>query len=236
MSSVTKYGPTPEWIGLRGDTMYETSSDIEQKLTGTIILYDGKPVYIKGHHYFPGEEDTPGLEVKIIPIQKGSKLIRINDPKLDFRGISERLGYVNLDNDCMYLHRMAVRKSIQGVRQENLWMSISVAGLYQFPDFTKIAFTDAFVNMVDNCYPNLAEARIDILAEKRMATAISRDFAVGRSRITYEEKNVIPAKEPFCLEFKGLLVAFSTDLKTFHVEEGCEFVEEIMDHYGLKRA
>lgn len=219
--------------GLNGDTMYETQHDIQQKLVGTIILYNGEPVQVAscGHDcaYKEAGEYKWKIWIKNL-ISEEAQRINVDDPGLDFRGISSRLGYINCDfpqQDCVWISRLPIRKVIQGLNSYNCVIP-------HFPKkhgdahanllhWNTMLLQKGFIHMIKETYPSLLTAR-KAITQGYLGVAISRNIAVSKR----------DPNGPFLLEYKGVPVGESLEAKVFLLHPKYDYLMEVMEHHGLK--
>lgn len=89
---------------------YNNVHDIEMRLTGSIVRFEGDPVYVNG-------TTGAGFEIELENLhpEKGSKRFRIdsNSPALDIS--SPPIGYTNLGTYSGFAYRSPLRRQKQGL-------------------------------------------------------------------------------------------------------------------------
>src|SRR5690606_28215456 len=88
---------------------YDNSSDAAMRLKGTIVRYEGRPVYILNVF------DNLVLQVEDISDPTGGEILEVHssDPDLDIA--SPPLGWSNHKKYCIYLMRSARNSQKQGI-------------------------------------------------------------------------------------------------------------------------
>ena len=165
--------------------MYESDAEANQKIGNSILLYKGQPVLI-------GNTQGRMVEVYTLPLRlEPVKKVSLDDPDLTYRRM--QLGYVNLPDRADYLMRVAIRRSRQGLGQENL--RLFVEGRRRDIPWNTLLETRALVNTMTGVYPTFAEAldQIDWKYEKMRvdingrpiypSVAFTRTLAVERRNL-----------------------------------------------------
>lgn len=165
------------------------TADLQQKLHDTICRYKGEPVYclvnrgisIDLYHMYNTRE----------PFAK----IKATDPDFDISGVP--LGYIQKTPfEVLYLTRVAVRKTKQGLDTRNIRARRIFNQEAQKANNDYI-FTESFVKMVKNDYVSLAQALKELREnfakspKSQSQKAISRNIAMwidemGRINIYYK--------------------------------------------------
>jgi hypothetical protein len=174
-------------MSLKGDK-YENQEEVKFRIQNTIVLYDGRPVYIKEVGQVDREaEDVQAKDVarvwfQELPMKAGAPAVRkfLSSKKFDLAPFP--LGYVNSKERgyAAFLSRMAARQNQQGLCDKNLSVrthegedlrgeGLSIIGL---------AKSQGFLDMFDNKYPNLQEAIDTIKAGLATSVGLSRNFCL----------------------------------------------------------
>ena len=99
---------------------YESTAEADMRLRNTIVLYNSKPVYVKGVHE-DGEVTGWSLENVEYSGRHGVSeyIADWTDEGWDIGPF--KLGYVNVTkSSCVYCYRMPVRKFRQGLSRDNV--------------------------------------------------------------------------------------------------------------------
>lgn len=218
--------------------MYDTKEEANQKLSNSIVLYDGKPVLI-GEALGKGEN----LNLVFSDLRTGQLFQSpILDTKWEFRNLGERLGYYNVDNgveghkEACYVSRMAVRNthSCQGLSSRNLSLTplrgSSRLGLgkinvsYQYHYKTK-----GFLDMLEQIYPSYLDVTSEFSTDPWLISkAFHRQFAIRKG----DRNDMVP----WILEYKGKRVGYSKDLSSWNVSEDYDYIKESLEYLNLKVA
>lgn len=166
---------------------YETLEDAERCLTGTVVMYDGEPVYISGvGPAAPGDPKPDIFRVYAVPLPSaniergGNEEIRkfISSRKFDLRTV--KLGFVNLPDDVLvYCSRNPARQFKQGLCAATLACNLIIDphGVRQVKLNTLLARQE-FVDTIKGKYPSFEEACSTVERGFRTGAAFSREFAV----------------------------------------------------------
>lgn len=132
--------------------MYDTREEARQKLEGTIVIYEGKPVIV-----IEAANDSNGgvrLAFSRLPSKREIEWANIEDKKWDFRNMGAHLGYMDYFMDKVgepvYSVRVPRRQSKQGLCDSNVRTSIflndKMAGYA--PEFARMYVQEDFVRMM----------------------------------------------------------------------------------------
>lgn len=208
--------------------MYDNAEEAEHRLGHTVILYDGKPVYINNiYPYNPANGKEPGiyLETYQLPAMAKADMLPLADPKFEYH--SMRLGYVNGKNNAVYLSRMPVRKFKQGLNDDNVSVLHlpGVAGEAQ-PRirFTNLMKTVGLVHMCAGEYPSFEKVLRSLQGDNDIVSqAFDRQLALGKDGLGM-----------FNLFYRGERVAFTEDGKVFKTSADYSYLKEFMAENGIK--
>ena len=133
-----------------------------QRLAGSVVLYDGKPVRFGG---------VEGRECEVRDIRTG-KIIRLNleDKKFnDFREIPP-MGFVNVPNTLYYLRRNPVRSQTHGLIRGNVYVSYPSRGRFIRDgvnyDYLVERNGDNYADRCEGKYPTFEQA-VDICSSEQ---------------------------------------------------------------------
>jgi hypothetical protein len=215
--------------------VFDTVTDANQKLVGTVILYNEAPIYVTkavDHAFEPGKVSVGLKYTHLVGGEEG--LCKLTEPEVDFRSIHARLGYMNAvskvgHKQAIFVQRMAKRLSVQGLASNNLKFQQfdGTPSLEQYQSkFDEHYKQKYFSDMLKGTYPSKAEAADLLLKDKdRVSVAFNRYFALLR-------KNV----GPYFLEYKGREVGWSTNLKKYNLSGAYEHLGETLEYYEIDYA
>jgi hypothetical protein len=160
---------------------YDNVNDAQMRLGGTVIRYNGKPVYVidVGDKKDPETFDTYIYLNITFPIDGVVDQVLIDDPLLDFSPVP--VGYVNYNGGSAYVHRVPIRKWKQGLHRDNLnveWDTYN--GLGEDAD---ILVTSSLARSILNEYPAFDEAIERVRSKRDKSCAFNRKFSLVRSDI-----------------------------------------------------
>lgn len=193
--------------------MFDSMEEITQKLGNCLVIHRGRPFFVYGgktrtslHGYYPESMAEASISLK--------------DPDLDFRNLGEKLGYINIETfnqrpyrECLYLMRQPVRRSIQGLHQTNMYVSMFQGNPRDIntprhqPSFQEQFYREnagPFVAMLNNQYPTLATIRRQMTADLTVTSrAFHRDWSILRDH---------SGIGPFKLMYKMDKVGYTEDI------------------------
>lgn len=214
--------------------MFDTPEDASQKLASTVILFKEEPIYILSVGGSPKKIVLNYWDLPMKPDSKADqRAITIGEPGLDYRTLGMRLGYMNAEHEkghqqALYVSRMAVRKSIQGLSKQNTFIpdfsKNEIAGLMPVKCLFDNCYAKPFFrDMLKGIYPDLKKVKDRMENdEKLMSMSFNRLFAVTR-------KNV----GPFFLEYKGKDIAWSANLHKFMLAPTYKHLAETLEHHKI---
>lgn len=182
---------------------YRSADDCSQRLRHSVIIHEGKPVYI--------------TKIKSSSVVFGTDLITREDLEFKLKADSvapPRLGYVNYNGRSYFFCRKPIRKVRQGVCTDNLYSCDGdVAGA--------LITTSEFGKMLINAYPSVKECVDSVLKGEASAKAFSRLFAV---------KGVSRDRKTIGLFYAGNRIG-RVDVETYlsTVDEGFECLKEMLN-------
>lgn len=167
---------------------YENVGDAQMRLQGSVVLYDGEPVYIREVTQV-GAGDPKGdvFRVYAEPLPLTSRERNREDEFRKF--ISSKkfdmapfpMGFMNWNGDAVYIHRRARRQQRQGFSEGTFGADF----VSQNPNGTGINFgtcvkSKEFVDCIKGKYPSVSDATKIIMNDKARSVAFSRTFALVR--------------------------------------------------------
>lgn len=165
---------------LRGDK-YETLEEITTRLKGSVVIYDGDPVYVVDvGQVGPGDPaDVARVYIAPLPILPGKEYTKemcerkfITSKKFDLRPF--KMGFMNYEGEAVYLSRIPQRQYTQGLKNNTLRAAMPSGK--PFKGFGSVVTAQAFVDCIKGKYPSIQEA----MRTGASSVALSRDFAFTR--------------------------------------------------------
>lgn len=182
---------------------FDLLDDVNQKFTGTIVMYDKKAVSVKGvgHH-----QEKPGKFIlqTVAANARQIKNIDLDDPALNFTNFN--IGYTNVGNYASWWYRKPYKQWSQGLRSNQMGYRISIPGGNPHDGF---GFTRPFLNMLEGIYPDVESVKKALIDKQIQAQAFHKDFA-----LSYDDIH-----DDFVLEYHGTKIGASVDraLKQFKI-------------------
>ena len=163
---------------------YQNAADAQQQLGGSVILYDGRPVYVV--ECFAGRGNDILMSVVNLPRKRDPYQVSIFDPLVEGRGVGLRLGYCNLGGDygAVWLSRIPRRQYSQGLTRNNVAVNGARGRENRLPlNFDHITGMACFVDMMNGVYPAYADAVQQLNANRALpSVAFARDFCLERGQ------------------------------------------------------
>lgn len=177
---------------------YDNIEDVKAKLAGSIIYYDGIPVFCKGVDESMDQEKGTTIFYAAITSSLTTKAIilkEITDPAFNFTKFN--LGYANYKPGACWWYRIPVRQYKQGLKGEQVRYHISEKAMGN-PGYS-LSTTGVVSDMLLNKYPTY-DAVEKTLRDSEMPsiTAFHKDFALSYDKV---HKDLI-------LEYKGKVIGF----------------------------
>ena len=147
---------------------YNSPSDVNMRLSKTIVSFNGAPVFCKGVY--------DNTKIIMWDMQEGSNdfVVESNDSRLDIS--SPPIGFWTYQNNAFYAARRPVRSQRQGLEVERLlYYSITMGDWTNFGRDNLVLY--GFRKMLTGEYPQLA----DILKQPWNSIALSRTWALKRT-------------------------------------------------------
>lgn len=219
--------------------MYETQQEAHQKLSQTVVLFDGKPSFIR--EISGGGGDRIRLHYYFIR-DKAERTNYIDEPQWDFRSLGSRLGYANMDlslgysiptnyKEALYLRRAAVRHAhnTQGLSSKNLRFD-SFRGAYRLglppreAEWHQVLLTKSFCDTLEGVYPTFDAVKDAFKNDSELTSlAFDRHFAIRRHDIG-----------PYYLEYKGKDVGYTDDFRRWKIAPEFQYLTESLDYINFK--
>ena len=166
---------------------YESLEEAERRLAGTIVMYDGEPVYI--HRVVsaaPGDPKPDIFRVYAIPlptrIAAGGRVDDepfrrfISSRKFDFQTIP--MGFMNTDGNLYYCCRLPQRQQKQGVCGATLQCNEVIGNRGEGYRLGSLLAMPSFADMIRGAYPSF-KATMDMIREpKTFGVAFDRQYAL----------------------------------------------------------
>ena len=165
-------------MSLRGDK-YENAEEVRFRLEGTVVLYDGKPVYITKVNNTLGDDafEIARVFFRPVPYEARDKETRKYLSSRKFSLEPFKMGYMNTDKEVVYLSRAPVRQQRQGLCQQNLSITDVFGDKSKNHDFSTVIRSKGFSDMVEGLYPCYDKA-LEMLRD-RTSVALSNIFALA---------------------------------------------------------
>jgi hypothetical protein len=165
---------------------YESVNDANMRLGNTIVLYDGKPVYIREVGALGEGEGANGdiyrVYIKNLPISptdRGAYERKfISSKKFDLAPFP--MGFMNLNEHAVYLSRAPKKQQKQGLSEGTL-SAVTVGDPLgqQRIRFADLLNKKEFADCISGNYPNVREAT-RLIEAGAQSVAFSRCFAMAR--------------------------------------------------------
>lgn len=209
--------------------MFNTPQEAQQKLAGTVVLLDDKPVWIIGF------QENMKAEYRFLGQVFDGKRKEIDYKGWEFKNLGHRLGYLNFKykgfDVATYSRRRAVRKShsTQGLSDQNVYVDPSrsfakegILGLrYKFSQMENLGMEDTLLQK----FPSLSSVRYKMAKEQDIfQMAFDHSLAVSRD-----------GKGLFKLDYKGNEIGWSDDLERFTIQSEWRYLDELfIDEHRMK--
>mgnify|MGYP001550838566 FL=1 len=216
--------------------MYDTREEANQKLSGSVVLFNDSPVFI---HEAVGKGSKLQLRYQLLRT-KEERANLIQEKGWEFRNLGPRLGYSNIDlgkgsyQEAMYIMRSPVRNthSTQGISQRNLKYS-SLKGSQRLGlsrmnlPWSSLYTQTCFCDMLEKKYPTLEEVTKDLKINDFLCSkAFHRQFSISRA----DKGDVVP----FYLEYRDRRIGYSEDLYRWRIGEDYQHLNETLQHLNMR--
>jgi hypothetical protein len=187
-------------------------NDFDRYCHGCILKYQGKYVRVMGC----GPTANP-LGVQAHIMQENGMMQVIEALCGEFQPITERVGFINVDDGCAYMMRTPARKFHKGLHPAVMVVSTAHnLNVIQRDQLKKLNYFTAIVAALKREYPSLKEAVKDAV-DRDAVVAFDKQFCINPKReIYYREKRV------------ANLPRNSTKLEAIKFQKGCEHLEILL--------
>lgn len=168
-------------MSLKG-TEYETAEEASFRLAGTVVLYDGEPVFISQVLHEPDlpKGDIYRVYTQPVPVSRNNRQDErryISSGKFDLAPF--KLGFLNLDGHVFYLNRIPARQNRQGLNERSLEViPLRNNPNLALPSFASLITKQEFYNTIKGVYPSVAEAMARLREDGVSGVALSREYAL----------------------------------------------------------
>jgi len=172
-------------MSLKGDK-YETWEEINFRLTKTVVLYDGKPVYITQ----VSMPDDGGKEIaRVHFVELPYKMDRYEEgvgkqaqqrkylSSRNFDLAPFKMGYMNYKGEALFVSRNPVRQNRQGLSAEATVITDVKGKPSAALRFSAMISSDGFVDMFSGKYPDFKDVGGMLGDKENSSVAVSRTFA-----------------------------------------------------------
>ena len=181
---------------------YETVEEAKMRLVGTIVRYDGQPVYITAVSSVNDTAEGGGKDIfrvyaNPLPLTRdaarGQEQFRkyISSKKFDLSPV--KLGFINQGGRAIFVTRSTARQNQQGLNEANCLLT-SLDGLPSM-SWSKLIYDVSFLDGINGKYPSIQEA-LRRLRGLDKSVAVSRDVALSMDEeidlitVHYRDKRV----------------------------------------------
>jgi len=199
---------------------YDSLEHARQQLAGTVNLFDGQPIYIED---ITQMGNTFYAHITALPRMRDPMTIQLFDERLDTRSISQMLGYVNVNNNAVFVSRRPARQTKQGLSSGNV--STARRGHVNLITFNTLIASAGFVDSINNVYPSFDDC-CKVLSDNEtiQSMAFSRTMALRREDLGF-----------YVLMYRGDDVAFG-DEKGLKLPSKFEYLKPALDKVGIQYA
>ena len=171
-------------MSLKGDK-YETAEEVRFRLENTVVLYDGKPVYISRVNVPEPEDRKEIARVYFFDLPLMGGRGKVGEGKETRKYLSSKnfdlapfkMGYMNHGGQATFVSRAPVRQNRQGLSNGTAVFTNVKGQRSEVVDFNTMIRSEGFVDMVNGKYPDFKTAG-DMLGDKDISSvAVSRSFA-----------------------------------------------------------
>lgn len=192
---------------------YQTLDDARLRLSGTVILFDGKPVFIDAINYANDSDDIV-LSGLSLPKFTPNEPISLHDPR--WEAFDFPLGFMNTSYHAYYLSRRPVRRNRQGLSNDN--MNATRADGQYGQHFRELIEDPGFCDMFSNTYPTVREAEVRLRATDAQSAAFHKTLALVK-----DPTGVLK------LSYKGRLVGYGSPKEGFRIPSEFKYLRETLE-------
>lgn len=168
-------------MSLKGDK-YENAEEVKFRLENSVVLYDGRPVFIHKVSVPDIENDKGEIarvffyELPLVDRGKAQEQRRyLSSKKFDLAPF--RMGYMNNKGHASFVARQPIRQNKQGLTSGVCAITDILGHPSMYLNFGEMIRSQGFVDMIDGKYPDFKECG-DMLNKKDVSSvAVSRSFA-----------------------------------------------------------
>jgi hypothetical protein len=209
---------------------YQSTADAERSLRGSIILFEGKPVWVERVRGPDGHTTPDQINIDLVPLpfslSNQRSRVTLDDLRIDISNI--RLGMVNIGDDAVWCERTPHRGTIQGLYSGNVNMrTIQSHDRDNEPHahFDQLTTTDALGKFCEGSYPSVQEivAKFEANSEFRSA-AFSRCFALSKD----------PLRGDYIVVYKGFQVGFGNVSQGISLAKRYNHLREQLEELGIR--
>jgi hypothetical protein len=208
---------------------YETAEEANMRLSNSVVLYDGRPVYISE---IRRDEELPKGEIcRVImhelPLTDNNRGERKYISSGKFNLAPFKMGFLNLAGKTFYLSRNTARQNRQGLSERTLSVEALTASAQgsRLPRFRDLLNNTEFVDMITGKYPSVDEALTLLEQDDIASVAISREYAI----VADEE-----LEDLIVLFHKTKKVGFMPTKGSFKLSKKFKFLKEELDERKIK--
>lgn len=215
--------------------MFSSTDDAYAKIGKSVLSYKEEPYCVGAVNYARKDTHTPTYVIQLrkaeLPDLSSNydPPIPLEDKNIDWKNLGDFLGYNNQYNSAIYVSRMPVRKTIFGLRSDNIHCtSVQVPVSPNYPNGIKSVKLDHLLNkyfsdMWHGKYPSLKEIVSSFEDNHDLRSiAFHKKFAVNKKQIG-----------PFFLEYRGRDIGWSDDINKFTLDRSFRYLTETLEYYGV---
>ncbi len=169
-------------MSLKGDK-YETQEEVNFRLNNTVVLYNGKPVYITRVNMPEVEDKREIARVFFVELPYGKMIVDgaketrkyLSSRKFDLAPF--RMGYFNHNGEAIFASRTPVRQNQQGLNARNVTFVDASGKRADNMNFNEMIKSQGFVDMVNGVFPDFTAAGEMLGNKDNSSIAVSRSFA-----------------------------------------------------------
>jgi hypothetical protein len=165
-------------MSLKGDK-YETAEEISARLLNTVVVYDGKPVYITriGPADVGEKKEIARVFFYELPLVGKAEEVRKYLSSRNFDLTPFKMGYINHQGQAIFLSRNPTRQYKQGLSNNTLVCTDIRGKRSEVMGFDHMIRSPGFMPMFEGKYPTFKEAGALLGDKENSSVAISRSFA-----------------------------------------------------------
>lgn len=188
--------------------------DVEQKFSGTVVMYKDKAVLIKT--VSPDEEKAGHFRLhSLAQGARSYEYINLFDPALNYQRFN--IGYANGGGVASWWYRKPHKQWSQGLKSNQMGYKVGNPGTGPHDNFN---FQKPFTNMLENIYPDIETCKKALMNKDGTSMAFHRDFA-----LSFDDLH-----DDYLLEYHGQRIGTSIDsqLKQFKIKSEAKHLIEAL--------